>query len=232
MPLIILDNQTFDYSVSRKSISSIRLSIKSSNVFSISCPRLTPEFIIKKFINSNAYWIIKNSQKIISTPKISSIQKIRILDTDYQLIINKTPQNNVIIFEDDHKIFINTSNLGESHLNAIFEKRMKRLSLILIKNEIEKIQKDHPFKYRTITVRNQKTRFGSCSSTGSLNFNWQIIFFPKDNFRHILFHELVHLEIKNHRSQFWQTLGIYDPNWKNNNLWLKKEGTRHFIIKP
>jgi predicted metal-dependent hydrolase len=232
MPDLILNNKKFNYQIIRKKISSIRLSLKSSKKILITCPWLTPDFVIKKFINSNADWIIKNSQKIIPVPQILSIQKIKILDIDYQLIINKTSKDSVVIFEDDHKIFINTNRLNESHLKTILEKRMKRLSLGLIKNEIEKINKDHSFKYRSVTVRNQKTRFGSCSSTGSLNFNWQIIFFPEDKFRHILFHELVHLEIKNHSSRFWQTLGIYDADWKTNNFWLKKEGTKHFIIKP
>jgi len=232
MPDLIVNSKKFTYQIIRKKIGSIRLSLKSQTKILVTCPWLTPEFVIKKFINSNADWIIKNSQKIAVTPKITSIQTINILGDDYQLFINKTSRDNVIIFEDERKIFLNANNLGESHLNTVFEKRMKRLSLILIKNEIEKIKKNHPFEYRTITVRNQKTRFGSCSSTGSLNYNWQIIFFPKDKFRHILFHELVHLEVKNHSKVFWQTLAVYDPDWQANNLWLKKEGTKHFIIKP
>ena len=229
---ITLINKVFSYSISRKSIYSIRLQLKSASSFTVSCPHLTPDFLIAKFIRQHTDWIIKNSQKIAVTPKITSIQTINILGDDYQLFINKTSRDNVIIFEDERKIFLNANNLSESHLNTVFEKRMKRLSLILIKNEVEKIKKNHPFEYRTITVRNQKTRFGSCSSTGSLNYNWQIIFFPKDKFRHILFHELVHLEVKNHSKVFWQTLAVYDPDWQANNLWLKKEGTKHFIIKP
>lgn len=229
---LIVNNKKFSYQIVRKKTSSIRLSLRSPTKILITCPWLTPEFVIKKFVNSNADWIFKNSLKFVTTPKITSIQKINILNNDYQLIINKTFQNSVIIFENERKIFINASNLSEAHLKTVLEKRIKRLSLSLIQNEIEKIKKEHPFKYRTITVRNQKTRFGSCSSHGSLNFNWQIIFFPLDKFRHILLHELVHLKIKNHSHHFWQTLGIYDPDWKNNNLWLKKEGTKHFIIKP
>jgi len=232
MPDLIVNNKKFTYQIIRKNIGSIRLSLKSRTKILVTCSRLTPEFFIKKFINSNADWIIKYSKKITITPKITSIQTINILGNDYQLFINKTPRDNVIIFEDDRKIFLNTSNLSELHLKTVLEKRMKRLSLILIKNEMKNIQEDHPFKYRTITVRNQKTRFGSCSSTGSLNFNWQIIFFPPDKFRHILFHELVHLKVKNHSKVFWQTLAVYDPDWQTNNLWLKKEGTKCFIIKP
>ena len=231
MPEIIFSHKTFSYQIIRKRISSIRLSLKSRRKFLVTCPWLTPDFVIKNFVNSHAGWIAKNSSKISPTLKIISLKKVNILDDDYQLIINKTSGDSVIIIEDEHKIYVNSSHLSESRLKTIIEKRMKRFSLALIKDEIEKIKKDYPFfKYRTITVRNQKTRFGSCSSAGSLNFNWQIIFFPKDKFRHILFHELVHLEVKNHSRHFWETLENYDPSWKTNNLWLKKEGIKHFII--
>lgn len=232
MPDLIVNNKKFSYQVIRKKNSSIRLSLKSPTKILITAPWLTPELIIKKFIYSNSEWIVNNSQKIKKFPKINSIQDIKILGDDYELIINKTPNNSVIIFENNKKIFVNTNSLAEPHLKRILESRLRRLSLSLIKLEIRKIIRTHPFKYNKITVRNQKTRYGSCSSSGSLNFNWQIIFFPLPVFRHIIFHELVHLEIKDHSSHFWQTLALYDSNWKTNNLWLKKEGPKYFIIKP
>jgi len=229
---IIINNKKFFYQIIRKPIASIRLSLKSPTKILITCPRLTPGFIIKKFIQSNSDWIIKHAPKFVTPSKLSSLQKINILGNEYQLLVNKTPRDSVIILEDEHKIFVNSSNFTNAYLKNIFEKRLKRLSLVLIKTEIEKIKKEHPFKCRSVSVRNQKTRFGSCSSVGSLNFNWQIIFFSPNIFRHILFHELVHLKVKNHSRQFWETLGIYDPDWKINNLWLKKEGSKYFIIKP
>ncbi|MDD4107013.1 MAG: M48 family metallopeptidase, partial [Candidatus Shapirobacteria bacterium] len=62
------------------------------------------------------------------------------------------------------------------------------------------------------------------------NFNWQIILFPVDKFEHVILHELTHLTVKNHSRAFWEQLGKYDSNWRENNQWLKKEGTKRFIV--
>jgi hypothetical protein len=100
----------------------------------------------------------------------------------------------------------------------------------LIKQEVARLSHLHSFKVSRISIKNQKSRFGSCSSQGNLNFNWQIILFPPQIFTHIILHELTHLSIKNHSSKFWNQLALYDPNWRSHRLWLKKEGTQHFIV--
>jgi hypothetical protein len=100
----------------------------------------------------------------------------------------------------------------------------------LIKQEVSRLSDLYSFKVGKISIKNQKSRFGSCSSAGNLNFNWQIILFPSSIFTHIILHELTHLDIKNHSSKFWKQLAIYDPNWRTHRLWLKKEGTKRFIV--
>lgn len=207
---------------------SIRLRIKSPDSFSISCPFLTPNFVIQKFINSNLNWIFNHSNEHHIHPNIKNLTSLSILDQNYQLIINKTNKDSVIFFEKDRIIHLNSNSDHEIHLKKILESRLRRVALNLIKEEIKNI--GFSFSFNRITVRNQCSRFGSCSSRGNLNFNWQIIFFPPDKFHHILLHELTHLEIKNHSKKFWDQLTIYDSNCKINNFWLKKEGTKCFLF--
>ncbi|MEI8067575.1 MAG: YgjP-like metallopeptidase domain-containing protein [Candidatus Shapirobacteria bacterium] len=230
MNQIILNNTIFTYEINRKSIRSIRLKLISSNSFSISCPIFTPDSSIKKFIESNSTWIFKHSKKIISQKKLLDLKTLLILDRPFQLSWIKTQKDSVIIFEDEQKIYANISILTESKAKKTLEKTLKIHALKLIKNELKHLSNMFGFEYNHVSARNQKSRFGSCSSRSNLNFNWQIIFFPTDKFRHILLHELTHLKIKNHSKTFWDQLTIYDENCKLNNLWLKKEGTNHFLL--
>jgi predicted metal-dependent hydrolase len=158
------------------------------------------------------------------------LKKLKILDKDFKFIILNTQRDSVIIDKDEQIIYANVSKITETHVKKELEKRLRIYALILIKNELKEISKTYNFKYSRVLVKNQKSRYGSCSSQGNLNFNWQIIFFPYDKFRHILFHELTHLKIKNHSKTFWNQLSLYDPDSKKNNNWLKTEGTRHFIV--
>lgn len=230
MSSIIIQNQPFEYQVVKKRISSLRLRLTSKNSFQISCPYLTPNFLIEKFIKGNSSWIINHSSKIISKKSILGQKFLEILDKNYQIYWNKTQRDSVIIIQDEQKIYSNLRLLTESHAKKILENKLRPFALSLIKEELQNLSQKFGFKYQHVTVRNQSSRYGSCSARGNLNFNWQIIFFPFPQFRHILLHELTHLDIKNHSRKFWDQLTVYDPDCKKNNLWLKKEGTRYFLF--
>ena len=225
-----INNQSFSYNINKKPIRSIRLRVKSPHFFEISCPFLTPNFIVQKFIQSNSDWILKHSKKFSPRQKISSLNKITILDTVYQFFINKTSCNSLTVSKDKLKIILNTNSLAETHIKEIFESGLRHFALNLVKKELLSLSEKFGFNIKKVTLRNQSSRFGSCSSKGNLNFNWQIIFFPIDKFRHILLHELTHLKIKNHSHKFWDQLAFYDPGCKINNLWIKKEGTKQFLL--
>ncbi len=230
MATILLQNHKFEYKINRKGIRSIRLRLISKNSFQISCPHLTPNFLIQKFINNNSDWIIKHSTKISGKKNILGLKTVKILDKTYEIQWIKTQKDSVIILENEQKIYSNISIFSEAHAKKILESKLKPFALVLIKKELVNLSKKFNFKYNRVTVRNQSSRFGSCSGHGNLSFNWQIIFFPYSQFQHILLHELTHLDIKNHSSKFWQQLSVYDPDCKKNNLWLKKEGTKQFLL--
>jgi hypothetical protein len=230
MATILLQNQTFEYEVNRKGIRSIRLRLISKNNFQISCPRFTPEFLIKKFIKNNSDWIIAHSSKISHKKSVLGLKNIKILDNSYEIQWIKTQRNSVIIEESEQKIYSNLSLFSESHAKKVLESKLRPFALKLIKKELTNLSKNFNFKYGKVTVRNQSSRYGSCSGHGNLSFNWQIIFFPYLQFQHILLHELTHLDIKNHSKKFWDQLTSYDPKCKYHNLWLKKEGTKLFLF--
>lgn len=230
MKSILIQGKKFTYKIKRKTIHSIRLHLISLNSFSVSCPNLTPGFIVQKFIQNNLDWIINNSAKFKPKKRILKLKSLKILGLKYQLIFKKTQTDSVLIFPDEQKIYVNVSRYKSKHARSLLEKKLRPFASTFIKKELANLSIEFGFKYNNVTVRNQSSRFGSCSSHGNLNFNWQIIFFPKSKFKHILLHELTHLKIKNHSSEFWRQLTVYDPKCKANNLWLKQKGTKRFIF--
>ena len=230
MPNILLSGHPFSYDIDRKSIGSLRLRLKSNRSFVISCHFLTPDFIVIKFINDHSDWIIKNSRLIKIKKSLSSLDKLSILGVEYKLVITKSAHDSVVIYDDQHRIYVNSLSLSSSYLRSLLDKKLRPLALKLIKSSLDDLSLRFGFKYNRVSIRNQTSRFGSCSSRGNLNFNWQIIFFPSDKFRHILLHELTHLTIKNHSKKFWDQLSLYDADCKTNNLWLKREGQKIMIF--
>ena len=80
--------------------------------------------------------------------------------------------------------------------------------------------------YGRITIRNQKTRWGSCSAKGNLNFNCLLMLAPPEILDYVIVHELCHRKEMNHSPRFWSEVAKVIPDYKNHEKWLKTEGTR------
>ena len=78
----------------------------------------------------------------------------------------------------------------------------------LIKLRLEYFNRVYNFKYNRISIRNQKTRWGSCSDKGNLNFNYRMIYLSGEMFDYVVVHELCHLRQMNHSSKFWDLVAI------------------------
>lgn len=79
-------------------------------------------------------------------------------------------------------------------------------------------------RYTSITVRDQKTRWGSCSSRGTLSFNYRLIFAPPEILDYVVVHELCHLTHMNHSRDFWNMVGSVMPEYKIYRKWLREHG--------
>jgi len=84
------------------------------------------------------------------------------------------------------------------------------------------------FHYNTVRVKDMKTRWGSCSSKGNLNFNLRLVMAPLPVIDYVIIHELCHLKVKNHSKDFWSLVGSHMLGYKEHLSWLKHNG--HTLI--
>ena len=77
------------------------------------------------------------------------------------------------------------------------------------------------FTLRRVTVRNQRSRWGSCSRRGSLSLNWRLVQTPPFVSDYIIFHELAHLKEMNHSARFWAEVRRLCPDYLRAECWLK-----------
>jgi hypothetical protein len=76
----------------------------------------------------------------------------------------------------------------------------------ILGSRLQELAKIHGFKYNRVFFRNQKTRWGSCSSQNNINLNLRLIHLPQELIDYVILHELLHTRIKNHSRQFWNEL--------------------------
>lgn len=99
----------------------------------------------------------------------------------------------------------------------------KRQARVLVNQRIAVLNKQYGFRFGRISIRNQKSRWGSCSKKGNLNFNYRIVLLPPEHADYIIVHELCHLKEFNHSKKFWDLVAAAAPNYKQ----LRKELRSH-----
>lgn len=91
----------------------------------------------------------------------------------------------------------------------------------LVTQQLEKFNQFYKFNYFKITIRDQKTRWGSCSTKGNLNFNYRIVYLEPALIEYVVVHEMCHLKEFNHSKRFWELVAQTIPNYKTLRKTLK-----------
>jgi predicted metal-dependent hydrolase len=86
--------------------------------------------------------------------------------------------------------------------------------------------------YGRIEIRSQRTRWGSCSSSGTLSFNWRLALAPFEVLDYVVVHELCHLLEPNHSSRFWDLVASRRPRWRRQYTWLRDNGPELLAFRP
>ena len=97
----------------------------------------------------------------------------------------------------------------------------KEIAREIIQKNLDKYSRELGLNYKRISIRDQKTRWGSCSKQGNLNFNYKLIFLPQYLQDYIIIHELCHLKELNHSKKFWSLVAEFCPNYKKYRKELK-----------
>lgn len=91
----------------------------------------------------------------------------------------------------------------------------KESALVFVRNRLKILNETYKFTYNTINIKDQKTRWGSCSKKGNLNFNYRIANLPPHLTDYIIVHELCHLKEFNHSQKFWNLVAKAIPEYRD-----------------
>ena len=115
----------------------------------------------------------------------------------------------------------NVENVTIDKIKALAEQALE-----IIPTRVEYFARIIGVTYGNITIRNQKTRWGSCSSKGNLNFNCLLMLAPPEVLDYVVVHELCHRKQMNHSKAFWAEVENVFPDCKKSIKWLKEEGSQ------
>jgi predicted metal-dependent hydrolase len=113
---------------------------------------------------------------------------------------------------------------GGALVREAVEARLRELAGRELEPRLRGFAAAHGLAVRRVTVRNQRTRWGSCSRRGSISLNWRLVQMPPAVSDYILLHELMHLRQANHSRRFWREVETVCPEYREAEAWLRRRG--------
>jgi predicted metal-dependent hydrolase len=116
------------------------------------------------------------------------------------------------------------ARLAQPRAAALFQRWYKQQALRIITERVQHFALQHGFAYRAMKITSARTRWGSCSSRGTLSFAWRLVMAPPAVIDYVVLHELAHLKIHNHSPKFWSSLERLLPDYREKKKWLDQNG--------
>ena len=190
----------------------------------VRAPLRTSERVINAFIDSKRDWIkekktLADQQGKIPEKKYANGEKFWLLGKQITLRIVED-QKLGLDLRDEFLL----SKKAQNQALAYFERWYKIKAYKVLNERVLFFAKMHGFRNGMIRISSARTRWGSCSSQGTLSFTWRLIMAPIEVVDYVVIHELVHLKIKNHSAVFWNEVARLMPDYKTKREWLKKNG--------
>lgn len=139
------------------------------------------------------------------------------------------PQYKVREYVQAHADWIKEKLLHSSNAQKAFPSltsqelvRVKKMALTSFSQRLLELNEQYNFVYKKVSIRNQSTRWGSCSKSGTLSFNYRLYFLSPELQDYVLVHELCHLKEMNHSLKFWGLVERAVPDYKELRRELKK----------
>ena len=112
---------------------------------------------------------------------------------------------------------------GES-LRGAFETRVRAIADAELSLRCRELARQHGLAVSRVTIRNQRSRWGSCSSRGAIALNWRLVQMPAAVSDYVILHELMHIRQPNHSRRFWREVASVCEGWRAAEKWLRTHG--------
>lgn len=192
-------------------------------------PKQISDQLAAKFVHENQAWILTQQANLARTERLESETWIYLFGKKYQKICEYSRNRPVGCFIEHDNFMINP--IDPEKADSKYQKKeivrfLKHTAQHYILPRTEYLAKKMQLSFGKITLREQSSRWGSCSSRGNLNFNWRLVHFEPPVIDYVIIHELAHRTHMNHSKKFWDLVRKFDPEYPNHRGVLRRFGAQ------
>jgi predicted metal-dependent hydrolase len=195
----------------------------------VRAPLRIPERTIHEFVEHNKRWIDKKQAQARLAIRLPVKQFIPgetflYLGKSYVLELVKG-QRKPLILDGCFKL----AERSQGNAQKVFQEWYRDQARQIISEHAIQLSARYDLHYKKIRISSARTRWGSCSPSGSLSFSWRLILNPIEVVDYVIIHELVHTVVLNHSKRFWKMVEKILPDYKVYNKWLRKYGRDEMV---
>ncbi len=211
----------------------IRIKLSNTGELSVTLPKRYAQKKAHYFISSKTDWIEKQLSRLPEKSAFDSIPPtiaLELIEQSWSVELSKKTYNGVILEVSAEKQLTISGQIDDIEMvKKVINKWMQKMCRPIFSSMMQEIAEEHGFYYKRLSIRSQKTRWGSCSSDKNINLNSKLLMMPEDVVRYVMIHELCHTLEMNHSPRFWALVEECDPLFKQHRKKLKEYGATIFL---
>ena len=230
---ILLSGRQVAYTVRRSSRAQrVALRVTPAQGLEVVVPTRSRLPDIPALLRERADWIGRALDKVAAAHSTTLVSLhegslIPYRGTDYHLSVKAGGSRQTSIARDETTRMITVTTAGEAPaLAPLLERWYREEARTRIVARAEHYAHDLGVTYTRLTIRDGRSRWGSCSSRGGLNFSWRLILAPPEVLDYVVIHELAHRRELNHSPRFWAIVAALCPEHRLHQRWLRDHGAR------
>ena len=215
----------------------ISIKIKPFEGILVTVPMLVSFKLAEDFVKTKIKWINKNLNKVQKQEQsytfFSANSSFKTRSHLVNITSTELSKNTVHMENTNVKVLISkklsiSSEENQLYIRNIILEIWRKEAKEYLPKRVKALAIDHDFNYQKLTIKNTKSRWGSCSFDNNINLSLHLMRISNELIDYVILHELVHTKVKNHSSKFWETLEKHCPNSKILDKELKKYSLRIF----
>lgn len=229
---VVLKGRKVDYTLKRSPKARyLRLEIRERQGLTVIVPRTYDLRLLDDFLQGRTSWILKKLELccpngVIKQPrKLVDGDRLPYLGRELRLVVTQSNGNQGRIAMKGGDLLV-VRPLDGRDRGRLVEIWYRWRAVAFFRERVALLSARLGVRHGRITVRGQKTRWGSCSHKGNLSFNWRLMMASEAVVDYVIIHELAHLREMNHTAKFWKLVAEHCPSWRENRRWLTEHGTK------
>jgi len=187
----------------------------------------------EELLSENAAWVLEKKQKYdtyrqqVPDREFAVGESFPYHSDPHEIVVEKRSTSEVV----NQEFRLAKHHVDQTSVKRALETLYRRKAREWLTNQADHLAQEMGVTYDEIEIRNQRTKWGSCSTSGTLGLNWRLMMAPPEIGRYIVVHELAHLREQNHSPDFWSLVEKHDSDYRDHAEWLQQNSTELIFSK-